>query len=172
MVSVPHRTWPIDWTGVTLSIRAKFEGQVAAVCRSEQECQDLVAFFMGDAAFCPAAPILLTIPGTGAVGATVVVGAGCTTVAELRDLCVTTWGRMVDRLRANGGVMFDFDALRERHGLARREEADAIVRQAMWDRTVRHKRSMRTDPPRDPISEQNPRRSHPTTETGEAAWPL
>lgn len=163
------RTNPIDWTGIPSPVVAMFDGHVSAVCRSEAECEDLVAFFGGDADFCPYLPILLAIPGTQSV--TVVEGQGVTTVAELRDLCVTTWGRTVGRIAANGGVMFDFDALRERHGLARREEADAIVREAMWERAQKHKASPRTDPSRDPMRDSYPRKSFPASERGDAAWP-
>lgn len=139
---------PIDWTGIPFSVRATMEeAEVSAVVRSEQEAQDLVRWF-GDERFCPFGPVGMYRPE---VGIQFIAGAGYADVAELRDLCVTTWGRTTARLAENNGRMFDFDALREKHNLMRREQVDAAMRNAMTDRIAEHRRNLRTDKPRDPM---------------------
>jgi hypothetical protein len=163
---------PIDWTGVDLRIRTLFEGQVSAVVRSAQEAEDLVRFFGGErnASFQPYYPVLLVFPGY--LHCAPVQGAGVTTVAELRDLCVHWWGRTEERLRQNGGRLFDFAALRDEAGYPQREDADAMVRQAMRDAAARHKANPITNPGRDPMRDTYPRQSFPVSESGDVAWPL
>lgn len=146
-LDVFRRVPAIDWDRLPYALRGQFAGKVSAVCTSMDECQALDRWF-GDSDFCPYLPILLVIPGQASV--TQVEGRGVTTVAELRDLCVTTWGRAEERMAANGGKLFDFDALRAKHGLPSREEADDMIREAMWERAVKHRKNSRTDPAREP----------------------
>lgn len=156
MLPVARRTPPLDWTGVPPAIRSKFEGRVSALARTEREAADLVAHY-GDAAFCPYLPVLLIVPGAPTVQ--VLEGRGVTDAAELRDLAVVTWHRTTERLRENHGAMFDFDALREKHGLMRREQVDAAIREALQERVKLHKQNPVTDPGRDPLRDTYPRQT-------------
>lgn len=180
MVDVLHRTEPIDWQGVDARIVSMYAGKVSAVCRTLEECQDLVAFFGGPAhaEFQPYLPILIVVPPAlggvspyGTPTAIEVVGAGVTTVAELRDICVYQWERTQERFAQNGGQLFDFDALREKAGIQTRAQGDAAIREAMRDAANIHKRNPRTNPGRDPMRETYPRKSFPVSE-GDSSWPL
>ena len=133
-------TPPINWKGVPL----KYHNRVSAVCRSLTECEDLVRWF-GDPKFCPLASILLLIPEHP----TLLVGAGYATAAELRDDAVNLWGKYTERLAKTGSLM-DFDSLRERHGLMRREELKDATASAFWERIRAHRANPITDPFRQP----------------------
>ena len=133
----------IDWEGVPGS----YVGKCSAVCRTAQECEDLVCWF-GSADFCPNLPVLLLLSGTDAPIA--IAGMGFATAAELRDCAVVTWHEKTAKL-ADDGKLLDFDALRERRGLMRREEVDAATRQALLDRIAKHKANPVSDPPRQPV---------------------
>ena len=147
-VHMAKRVQPIDWTGVPQA----YVGKCSAVCRSAQDCEDLVKHF-GSPDFAPYLPVLLLIPGAPTVP--LIAGQGYATAAELRDDAVVTWHRWTER----GGHVFDFDALREKHGLMRRENFDAAVRDAMERRIARHKANPVTDPFRQPV------RPNPTGKT-------
>jgi hypothetical protein len=130
------RVAPIDWSGVP----AQYVGKCSAVCRTLQECQELVRHF-GDADFAPFLPVLVMVPGAAAP--TAITGLGYATAAELQDCAVVTWETQVGR-------SLDFDALREKHGLMRREEVDAATREALLQRVAKHKANPISDPPRQP----------------------
>ena len=155
-LAAPRATPPIDWSGVPVAARVKYMGRVSAVCTSSQQAEDLVKFF-GHPDFCPLLPVLLIIPG--APTPTAIEGRGYAPAAELRDIAVHAFGRTAERLAENNGQMFDFDALRERAGLMRREDVDAATREAMWDRAKRHRTNSRTDPTSDPMRDTYPRKS-------------
>ena len=153
---------PIDWTGVPLRIRLNFDvmlsakaRRVSAVVKSEAEAEDLVRFF-GHPDFCPFDPVLLLIDGCSPI---LIDGMGYAPAAELRDLAVTTWGRMLNRLAANNGRMFDFDTLREKHGEMRREDVAAHFANALQDRIEQHRRNLRTDPFRQPWMPESNRKT-------------
>ena len=141
-VHMVKRVPSIDWTGVPES----YVGKCSAVCRTAQECEDLVRWF-GSADFCPNLPVLVLLPGVDTPIA--IAGMGYSTAAELRDCAVVTWHEKTEKL-ANGGKLLDFDALRERRGLMRREEVDAATRDALLARIAKHKASPVSDPPRQP----------------------
>ena len=134
---------PIDWTDVPEA----YKGQCSAVVRSALECEDLVRWF-GSPDFCPFLPVLILLPGADAPIA--ITGMGYATAAELRDCAVVTWHDKTEKL-ANGGKLLDFDALREKRGLMRREEVDPAVRQALRDRVAKHKANPISDPARQPV---------------------
>jgi hypothetical protein len=46
--------------------------------------------------------------------------------------------------------VLDFDTLRERAGMADRDKADELIREALWERAAKHKASPITDPMRQP----------------------
>ncbi|HEX9704460.1 MAG TPA: hypothetical protein VGA20_04385 [Gemmatimonadales bacterium] len=129
---------PLDRTGLRMS----WWDKVSYVARSLEQCGELVRFF-GAADFCPLRPVLLLFP-TGEHA--VVDGAGYTSAAELQDLCVVTWGRYLDRMTVNGGRIFDFDALREQHGIPSFADADAEVRNRLLDYVGWKQRNQRTVP--------------------------
>ena len=133
----------IDWSTVPVELRA-LKGKVSAVCRSKQECADLVHWF-GDPEFAPFNPILLLIPGAPQQ----IAGMGYAPAAELRDQAVAVWEIISERVEKKGRPV-DFDDLRERNRLMRKEDVDTAMREALWDRIQRHKASPRTDPPRQP----------------------
>lgn len=116
---------PLDLTGVKMS----WWGKVSYVARSLDDCAEIVKFFR-DPEFRPLKPILLLIPSTEGF---LIVGNGVTSAAELQDLCVVTWGRYLERVQRNGGRIFDFDELREKNGIQSFEDADAQMRQQLWD---------------------------------------
>ena len=132
---------PIDWRGVPRPLI----GKMSAVCHTFAECDDLVAWF-GSSDFCPFQPVLLLIPGMQPVA---IVGDGYATAAELRDCAVYAWEDHTAKI-AKQGKLHDFDTLREKNGLTRREDVDAAVRQAIVDRINAHKASPVTDPFREP----------------------
>lgn len=136
----------IDWSGVPWNVRQQFEGKVSAVVQSQADAEDLVHFY-GHADFCPFADVLILMPGHTAM---VIAVDGFVPAAELRDLAVTTWGRAELRLAENGGRLFDFDTLRERHGLARKADLPVLLAEAIQRRIEQHQRSARTDPGRQP----------------------
>ena len=74
---------------------------------------------------------------------TLVSGLGLSTVAELRDCCVEVWGVKTSR---EAHKRFNNDELRERFGMARKEDVQEMVREAHWERAKRHKASPVTDP--------------------------
>ena len=142
VLQMAKRIAPIDWKGVP----ASYHGKLSAVCRSLKECDELPRWF-GSSDFMPNLPVMVMIPG--ADGPTLIAGMGYATVAELRDCAVSAWGKQTDRL-ATTGSLADFDALREKHGLMRREEVDAAAREAMLRRVAQHKANPLTDPYRQP----------------------
>ena len=133
---------PISWEGVP----ASFVGKCSAVCRTEKECAELVWWF-GSPNFCPDLPVMVMVPGADTP--TLIAGMGYATAAELRDCAVVTWYQQTKKL-AHGGKLLDYDALRERRGLIRREDVDAAAREAMARRVAQHKASPITDPARQP----------------------
>lgn len=145
------RVAAIDWTGVP----TQYKGKCSAVCRTAMECGELVRWF-GSPDFAPYLPVMVMVPGADAP--TLIAGMGYATAAELQDCAVVTWHEQTERLAATGHL-FDFDALREKHGLMRREDVDAATRQAFIDRIARHKANPISDPQR------VPERSNPTAKT-------
>ncbi len=137
-IQTAKRVAPIDWTGVPASYR----GKLSAVCRTLQDCDELPRWF-GSSDFMPNLPVMVMVPG--ADGPTLIAGMGYATAAELRDCAVLAWSKQVDNLAATGSLA-DFDALREKHGLMRREEVDAAAREAMRRRVAQHRANPRTDP--------------------------
>ncbi len=131
----------IDYSGLPPA----YVGKLSAICRTAAECEDLVAWF-GDATFCPFLPVLVMVPGTQP---TLIPGYGHAPAAELRDCAVVAWHSQMEKLRLRSTVL-DYDALREKRGLMRREEVDAAIRNALADRIARHKSSPVTDPFRQP----------------------
>ena len=135
---VPMAFWPSynrKPNGVTSPPRDK----VSAVCRSMADCSDLVHWFGNRPDFCPTLPVLLLIPGA----ITQISGLGYSTAAELRDCACEVWG-----VKTGGDAhkRFDNDELRERFGLARKEDVAAFTQEAFADRVRRHKASPITDP--------------------------
>ena len=141
MTMMTRRTLrPINWDGVPI----KYRNRVSAVCRSLGDCEDLVRWF-GEAEFCPYPPILLLIPNHP----TLLVGMGYADAAELRDDAVNIWGKYTERLEKKGALV-DFDELRERNGLARREDVQQMTAEAFHERIKHHLANPITDPPRQP----------------------
>ena len=138
----------IDWSGV----REQYRGKCSAVCRSLEDCENLVYWF-GSADFAPYLPVMVMV--SGAPAPTLIAGFGYATAAELQDCAVVTWQQQTERLVARGKFL-DFDSLRERRGLIRREEVDLAVREALVDRIAKHKANPVSDPPRSPTY-PNPR---------------
>src|SRR3990167_7827592 len=134
-VHMAKRIAPIDWTGVP----ASYVGKCSAVCRTLEDCEGLVRWF-GSPDFAPYLPVMVLVPGGAAP--TLIAGLGYATAAELQDCAVVTWHR--------GQATPDFDALREKHGLMRRELVDAATREAMLKRIAQHKANPISDPARQP----------------------
>lgn len=134
---------PIDWTGVP----ASFHEKLSAVCRTAEECNDLVRWF-GSADFCPLLPVMVVVPGAHTPA--LIAGFGYASAAELRDCALVVWHNQTEQIALTGGT-FDYDARRERAGLMRREDVDPAIRQALVDRIAKHKANPVTDPFRQPI---------------------
>ena len=103
-IHAAKRVPPIDYTG----IRDIFKGNVSAICRSANECNELVAWF-GSPTFCPLLPVMVMVPGADAP--TIIAGFGYATTAELQDCALVTWHQQVDTLARQGKIL-DFDARR------------------------------------------------------------
>lgn len=134
----------IYWDDVPKGLNTKY----SAVCRSLLDCADLVHKFRGIdfyPEYGPMLPVLLLVPGAPQQ----IAGWGLSSIEEIRDQAVAVWEIITERL-AKTGSTFDFDAAREQHGLMRRENVDAAIREAMRDRIAKHKASPVTDPPREP----------------------
>ncbi len=142
-VQTAKRIPPIDWKGVP----ASYHGKLSAVCRTLEDCEGLPRWF-GSADFAPYLPVMVMVPGANAP--TLVAGLGYATAAELRDCAVAAWSKQTDKL-ATTGSLADFDALREKHGLMRREEVDNATREAFLRRIADHKANPVTDPSRQPV---------------------
>lgn len=142
-VHMAKRVPPIDWTGVP----EQYKGKCSAVCRTVEECEGLGRWF-GSRDFCPYLPVMVMVPGADAP--TLIAGLGYATVAELEACAVVTWYRQTDKL-AKTGHLADFNALRERRGLMRREDVDAATREALAQRIARHKANPVSDPFRQPV---------------------
>lgn len=140
-IQTAKRIAPIDWRGVP----EKFVEKLSAVCRTATECEELVSWF-GSADFCPNLPIMVFVPGAQP---TLIAGFGYATAAELKDCAVYTWHHQIEKLKA--GTLLDFDDLRERHGLMRREDVDAATREAFLRRIAQHEANPVTDPFRQPV---------------------
>ena len=141
VIHAARRIPPIDWVGVPDA----HVGKVSAVCRTLQECEDLVHWF-GNAAFCPYQPVIIHGPG----GWTLLIGAGYAPAAELRDLAVTTWNRQALALKANNGNLTNLEELRERYGAAPQKDKMNAIAEAVRERIKRHKANPITDPERKP----------------------
>ena len=133
-------TPPISWLGVALNLRYNYEGRVSAVCRSLQECEDLIRWF-GNGDFCPAKPVLIAIPDHPQI----IDCQGYAPVDELRDLAVVIWETVTERLAEHGNI-HNMDEMRWKHGYPEREKADAMIREAMYERIRKHKANPITDP--------------------------
>ena len=144
------RVPPIDWAGVP----ASYIGKCSAVCRTAEECSELVRWF-GSPDFCPNLPVMVMVPGADAP--TLIAGMGYATVAELQDCAVVTWHEQTRKLAATG-TLVDFDVLRERRGLMRREEVDQATREALLRRVAQHKANPVSDPFRKPQYPEHPRK--------------
>jgi hypothetical protein len=142
-IHTAKRVPPINWAGVP----AQYVGKCSAVCRTVEECGELVRWF-GSPDFCPYLPVMVMVPGTDAP--TLIAGMGYATAAELQDCAVVTWHEQTHKLAATGKLL-DFDALRERRGLMRREEVDAATREALLRRVAQHKANPISDPARQPV---------------------
>lgn len=142
-VHMAKRVSAIDWEGVP----EQYKGQCSAVCRTAEECDELVRWF-GSPDFCPLLPVMVLVPGAHAP--TLIAGFGYATAAELRDCAVVTWHTQTQKLATTGQIL-DFDTLRERRGLMRREEVDSATREALLQRVARHKANPISDPPRQPV---------------------
>lgn len=142
-IQTAKRIAPIDYTGVP----EKFVGKLSAVCRTALECEELVHWF-GDADFCPFLPIMVFVPGAPAP--TLIPGFGYAPAAELRDCAVYAWHKQGERIRKTGSLV-DFDALREKHGMMRREDVDPATREALRRRAAQHKANPISDPERVPV---------------------
>ena len=127
------------------AIPLSMQGKVSGIVRNEHDAGEIGAAF-GRAAK-PRKPIMLVGPDERTI--ILIVGDGVAEAAELEDLALATLNRQQERVRKQGRSL-DFDALRERHGLMRREEVDPAIRQALIERIRRHQRSPITDPVRIP----------------------
>lgn len=142
-IHMAKRVPVIDWTGVPDS----HKGKCSAVCRTLLECEELVRWF-GSPDFAPYMPVLVMVPGSDSP--TLIPGMGFATAAELQDCAIVAWTKQTEQLVKMGHVV-DFDALRERHGLMRREEVDVATRDAMVRRVAHHKANPISDPERQPV---------------------
>ena len=95
---------------------------------------------------------MVMVPGADAP--TLIAGMGYATAAELQDCAVVTWERQTSKLAKTGNIV-DFDDLRERHNLMRREDVDAATRDALRRRVAQHKAHPISDPVR-PVAYPNP----------------
>lgn len=131
---------PIDWAGVP----SRYKGKCSAVCRTAEECSEIVRWF-GSPDFAPTLPVMVMVPGADAP--TLIAGMGIATASELQDCAVVTWHEQTRKLAATGSLV-DFDELRERHNLMRREDVDAATRDALRRRVAEHKANPISDPVR------------------------
>jgi hypothetical protein len=130
----------INWAGVP----AEYVGKASAVCRTLDECADLVHWF-GTPTFAPYLPVLVKAPA----GWTAITGWGYADAAELQDCAVVLWTKQAEALTKTGRLM-DFDALRERHGMIRAEDVPAAMAEALTRRIAHHRANPVTDPFRVP----------------------
>lgn len=130
---------------------AQMRGQLSAVVRSREDAANL-AYFLGGRGIRPDRPVMVETKR----GRVIVEGLGQATAAELEDLAVSALERPAGP---------DFDHLREKNGLMRREEVDAAVRNALLDKVAKHKANHRTDPGVKPKTEMTIKKATRRTRT-------
>ena len=139
-ILVKRATQPINWTDVPV----QYIGKASAVCRTLRDCEELIKWF-GDAEFCPYLPVLVN----AAFGWVAIAGLGYASAAELQDDAIHVWMNQAEK-KAQGKRIFDFDELRERNGLMRKENVTQALGEAIERRQNQHKANPRTDPFRQP----------------------
>ena len=113
--------------GVPLSL----QGQVIGM----PERMGDIAYSLGGRDKKPRKPLFLYGPRGEPI---MLMGAGEATAAEMEDLAYEALDK----------AEIDFAAKRERDGYPSREKFDSLFRNALRDRMEKHRRSPRTDPPR------------------------
>ncbi len=127
------------------SIPLSLQGQISGVIRNEHDAREIGATF--GRSHKPKKPILLVGPDERTV--ILIVGDGAAEAAELEDIALAKLDQQRSRVRKTGRGL-DFDAMRDRHNLMRREDVDPAIRQALVDRIKAHQSNSRTDPSRIP----------------------
>lgn len=80
-----------------------------------------------------------------------IMGAGEASASEIQDLAYSALDRAEKRIKETGRSL-NFEDRRERAKLPRREDVDAMIRDAMRRRVESHKSNPISDPPRIPRS--------------------
>ena len=119
---------------------ATMRGMLSDVVRSRQEAADIPQR-MGGRDARPTRPVMVDTGHSRSV----IIGDGVATAAELSELAIASIEKQ-EAQRSRTGTDADFDALRERAGMMRREEVGPKMREAMAARAERARRNMRTDP--------------------------
>jgi hypothetical protein len=83
------------------------------------------------------------------------IGDGVTEVAELQDMAMEAIGNQEERVQEYGRGL-DFEALREKHGYVKRENAGMAIKDAIAARIAHHKQNPVTDPFRQPRYAERP----------------
>lgn len=129
------------------------KGFVSACCASMDDCHDLIHSWGGDSNFMPRKPVLLLVPRPqdDQFNVILIAAEGVTPAAELQDLAITSYGRALEKVQRNKGMLVNSAEMRDKFGLPQAEEFDALFREALTDRIARHRANLITDPPRQPV---------------------
>jgi hypothetical protein len=130
---------------VARRIPLALHGKVAGAFNGQRAAQEIGCVFGRSTR--PKQPILLWGPDERSV--MLIMGDGEAEAAELEDLAQAVLAKAQSNVDKTGRAV-DFDALREKHGLMRREEVDAAVRDALRRRIAQHRANPVTDPFRQP----------------------
>jgi hypothetical protein len=125
--------------------------RLSAVVRTAAEARDL-AHTLGGRDMKPRRPVMVDTGHSRVL----VVGDGDASAAELSDLAVSAIEKQEGQ-RKRTGTDVDFDSMRERANLMRREEVDPAIRQALRERAAKHLANPVSDPARAPQSAPNVR---------------
>lgn len=118
------------------------QGQVSGAIRDPRQVSEIKHVFGADTK--PEAPLMLYGPRGEAI---MLVGGGDTEASELQDIAAEALERANER--AQNPTAY-FDKMRERAGMARREDVPKMMRDAIEERIERHRRNPVTDPFRVP----------------------
>lgn len=136
-------------TGVPTTMRR----HVSQAATGRQEAFDL-AYRLGGRDARPTAPVLIWGPDNRTP--IMIIGDGVTEAAELEDIALEAIDNQAESVKNNGRGM-DYDQFREDHGMMRRDEVPAAIKNAIADRIAKHKANPVSDPFRQP---QKPRGVH------------
>lgn len=124
----------------------QMRGHTSGVARGHEDIEEY-AHAMGGKDVKPTRPLVVWGPDGTSI---IIMGGGVAEASEIRDVAHDALERAEQRTKKTGRS-FDFNSARERERLPRREDVDAMIRDAMRRRAQQHIANPITDPARVPL---------------------